>query len=62
MKTSIISVVRNFFIASMALSFFACTTKKEEPAAKQPNILLIVADDLGYSDIGPFGRFWLRPM
>ena len=22
---------------------------------KQPNILLIVADDMGYSDIGPFG-------
>ena len=24
-------------------------------AAERPNILLIVADDLGYSDIGPFG-------
>ena len=23
--------------------------------AKRPNILLIVADDLGYTDIGPFG-------
>ena len=26
-----------------------------QDAAQQPNILLIVADDLGYSDIGPFG-------
>ena len=22
---------------------------------KQPNILLVVVDDMGYSDIGPFG-------
>jgi len=30
---------------------------EESPSAetRQPNILLIVADDLGYSDIGPFG-------
>ena len=27
----------------------------EQHAAQQPNILLIVADDLGYSDIGSFG-------
>ena len=26
-----------------------------QPAAKRPNILLIVADDLGYTDIGSFG-------
>lgn len=26
-----------------------------QPAAKKPNVLLIVADDLGYTDIGSFG-------
>lgn len=55
MKTNTISVLKRTFIALLALSVFACTTKKEEPAVKQPNILLIVADDLGYSDIAPFG-------
>ncbi len=32
----------------------AFTASAAEPA-KRPNILLIVADDLGYTDIGPFG-------
>ena len=27
----------------------------EEKTANRPNILLIVVDDMGYSDIGPFG-------
>jgi len=29
--------------------------KKTEPNNQKPNILLIVADDMGYSDIAPFG-------
>lgn len=38
----------------------SCQNNKEssetvETITKQPNILLIVADDMGYSDIGPFG-------
>ena len=30
-------------------------TLQETQVDKRPNVLLIVADDLGYSDIGPFG-------
>jgi arylsulfatase A-like enzyme len=30
-------------------------TSAEAQGRKQPNILLIVVDDMGYSDIGPFG-------
>ncbi len=28
---------------------------QDQTPAKKPNILLIVADDMGYSDIGAFG-------
>ena len=40
-----------------ALSVAACQKSSTEPAApaKRPNILYILADDLGYSDIGAFG-------
>ena len=35
----------------------SCNSKKEETEtiSQKPNILLLVADDMGLSDIGPFG-------
>lgn len=40
----------------LIVSLAACNQKQnEEVPAQRPNILLIVADDLGFSDIGPFG-------
>ena len=33
----------------------SCSTPKVEQKPKKPNILLIVADDLGYADLGSFG-------
>ncbi len=27
----------------------------DQPQKKQPNVLIIVADDMGFADIGPFG-------
>lgn len=40
-----------------AILLTSCTGNhsKQEPVAKKPNVLIIVADDLGYSDIAPFG-------
>ncbi|MFZ2905573.1 MAG: arylsulfatase [Cyclobacteriaceae bacterium] len=34
---------------------FACNQQQEKMRPASPNILLIVADDMGYSDIAPFG-------
>ena len=50
--------MRNIVFIGFALALGASISLGEaadtEPAGR-PNILLIVADDLGYSDIGPFG-------
>jgi len=46
-------------VAALGIGAQSCLqpqeTAEEKVAATRPNILLIVADDLGYSDIGPFG-------
>ncbi len=46
---------------TISIALVSCKRETEAPAEsslagpRQPNILLIVADDLGYSDIGSFG-------
>jgi len=51
--------LKNFgiIIALVATLFAGCNQpkKNDENADKKPNILLIVADDLGFSDIAPYG-------
>ena len=37
------------------LLIVSCTSEKEEIKSKRPNILLIVADDAGYSDFSSYG-------
>ena len=46
----------------VALSLLCSCAKPEPEAPVQPNILLIVADDLGYSDIAPFGSSIQTPV
>lgn len=43
------------WLASSALLVVACLAPPAFAASAKPNILLIVADDLGYSDLGAFG-------
>jgi arylsulfatase len=54
MKT-LISI--NCYLLTLLIITASCQTKKGESKTNipKPNILLIVADDMGYSDIGPFG-------
>ena len=48
--------MKKFVLAALiATTLFACKQKQEEKQNTRPNILVIVADDMGYSDIAPFG-------
>lgn len=51
------------WIVLFPVLLFSCQQEKDAKTLKQqPNILLIVADDLGYSDIGPFGSEMQTPV
>jgi arylsulfatase len=50
------STARSLFAVAIALTAAGCTAPNDEPAIdERPNILLIVADDLGFADIGVHG-------
>jgi len=43
----------SIFIALILASHFSTAQKKQE--VKKPNIVLIMVDDMGFSDIGSYG-------
>ena len=45
-------------ITLAGIGFSSCNSpkqKEKESTTSKPNVIIIVADDLGYSDIAPFG-------
>ncbi len=49
--------MRNVLLFALAVTMVGCASGDEETPAEatRPNILMILVDDMGYSDIGPFG-------
>jgi arylsulfatase A-like enzyme len=52
-----LSGIKGMMLGVITMTLFSCNQQKSkiESEKVKPNILIIVADDLGYSDIAPFG-------
>ncbi|QGJ71006.1 N-acetylgalactosamine-6-sulfatase [Planctomycetales bacterium 10988] len=51
----------NFLLLNLTLSFLLISTSLPLNAEQQPpNIVLIVADDLGYQELGSYGQKWIE--
>lgn len=53
-KRKLYSLFISFILMFLLVSFQQCLAQ-ENDGSKQPNIILILADDMGYSDIGSYG-------
>ncbi|HMJ67392.1 MAG TPA: arylsulfatase [Cyclobacteriaceae bacterium] len=49
-------VRRSYFLLLIVLAMGNCTSRQDSAPVRQPNIVFIVADDLGYGDIGCYGQ------
>jgi len=47
--------IYTLFLIILVVIFWQCTSGKQSVKQTQPNILLIIVDDLGYSDLGCYG-------
>ncbi len=51
-----IYIFKNLIILILAVSFFTSCQKKEKVRETKPNIIYILADDLGYGELGVYGQ------
>lgn len=49
-------ILNTFFICFIAIATFGCFSLSEETDPSKPNIVLILADDLGYGDLSCYGQ------
>tara|TARA_B110000014_G_C20125200_1_gene598739 strand:- start:4228 stop:5709 length:1482 start_codon:yes stop_codon:yes gene_type:complete len=52
---SIMTDMRKFIIITLAIAFSTLSS-----FARKPNIIFILADDLGYNELGCFGQKWIK--
>lgn len=45
-----------YSLLAISMLFSACNTQPEKTSPKQPNFIVIFADDMGYGDVGIFGH------
>jgi arylsulfatase A-like enzyme len=48
--------MKRYLLLFIPLAMCNCTTRLQDPPVRKPNIVFIVADDLGYGDIGCYGQ------
>lgn len=52
---------RHFFFTLFSLSFLSVFTASDAAALqREPNIIFIIADDLGYNELGCYGQKWIK--
>jgi len=49
-------------LAVCSLVFSSAAAQPSEPGLSKPNIIIVLLDDLGYSDIGAYGGEISRPL